>query len=339
MTNTNMEIFNSEEFGTVRVLTLDGEPWFVGRDVAAALGYANTKDALAKHVDHEDKRIIQRSQNATFEIPVRGLTIINESGLYSLMLLSKLPGARCFKHWITSEVLPTIRKNGFYITDPLLQQFARDPDFAHAVVDGEVGDKIAEACLAQQGIRLLGWYDTGFRNIYSTMSLNSIEELQGLKIRTMQSDLHTATFEALGCLPTPMSSSEVYTSLSQGTIDAAENCDSYVMNQSLYEVCPYIINTGHFYGFCVIMMAESVFQSLTEEQQQIILDAADNSVAYQREVMAQQNTDAVDFLKEKGVEFIDLDRDALKEAVQVVYTEYADKLPADIMETIENTQG
>ena len=135
MTNTNIEIFNSEEFGSVRVLTISGEPWFVGRDVAAALGYANTKDALGKHVDAEDKRIIQRSQNATFEIPVRGLTIINESGLYSLMLLSKLPDAKRFKRWITAEVLPTIRKNGFYITDPLLQQFARDPDFAHAVVD------------------------------------------------------------------------------------------------------------------------------------------------------------------------------------------------------------
>lgn len=135
MTNNNMEIFNNAEFGSVRVLTLLGEPWFVGRDVASALGYANTKDALGKHVDAEDKRIIQRSQNATFEIPARGLTIINESGLYSLMLLSKLPDAKRFKRWITSEVLPTIRKNGFYITDPLLQQFARDPDFAHAVVD------------------------------------------------------------------------------------------------------------------------------------------------------------------------------------------------------------
>ena len=70
MTNTNMEIFNSEEFGTVRVLTLDGEPWFVGRDVASALGYANTKDALGKHVDAEDKRIIQRSSGATFEIQI-----------------------------------------------------------------------------------------------------------------------------------------------------------------------------------------------------------------------------------------------------------------------------
>ena len=149
MKNTNIEIFNSEEFGSVRVLTLSGEPWFVGRDVAAALGYANTKDALSKHVDPEDRRIIQRSQNATFEIPVRGLTIINESGLYSLMLLSKLPGARCFKHWITSEVLPTIRKNGFYITDPLLQQFARDPDFAHAVVDAlyEQTDRVVQQAM------------------------------------------------------------------------------------------------------------------------------------------------------------------------------------------------
>ena len=135
MTNTNMEIFNSEEFGSVRVLTLSGEPWFVGRDVAAALGYSNTKDALAKHVDPEDKRIIQRSSGATFTIPPRGLTVINESGLYSLMLSCRLASGKRFKRWITAEVLPTIRKNGFYITDPLLQQFARDPDFAHAVVD------------------------------------------------------------------------------------------------------------------------------------------------------------------------------------------------------------
>ena len=135
MTNTNIEIFNSEEFGSVRVLTLSGEPWFVGRDVASALGYANTKDALAKHVDPEDKRIIQRSSGATFTIPPRGLTVINESGLYSLMLSCRLASGKRFKRWITAEVLPTIRKNGFYITDPLLQQFARDPGFAHAVVD------------------------------------------------------------------------------------------------------------------------------------------------------------------------------------------------------------
>lgn len=135
MTNTNMEIFKNEEFGSVRVVVIDNDPWFVGRDVAAALGYANTKDALGKHIDAEDKKIIQRSSGATFNIPPRGLTVINESGLYSLMLSCRLASGKRFKRWITAEVLPTIRKNGFYITDPLLQQFARDPDFAHAVVD------------------------------------------------------------------------------------------------------------------------------------------------------------------------------------------------------------
>lgn len=146
MTNTSMEIFKNEEFGSVRVVVIDNDPWFVGRDVAAALGYANTKDALGKHVEAEDKRIIQRSSGATFEIPARGLTIINESGLYSLMLSCRLASGKRFKRWITAEVLPTIRKNGFYITDPLLQQFARDPDFAHSVVDAlyEQTDRVVQ---------------------------------------------------------------------------------------------------------------------------------------------------------------------------------------------------
>lgn len=146
MTNTNMEIFKNEEFGSVRVVVIDNDPWFVGRDVAAALGYANTKDALGKHVEAEDKQIIQRSSGATFNIPPRGLTVINESGLYSLMLSCRLASGKSFKRWITAEVLPTIRKNGFYITDPLLQQFARDPDFAHAVVDAlyEQTDRVVQ---------------------------------------------------------------------------------------------------------------------------------------------------------------------------------------------------
>ena len=110
----DIQIFNNPEFGQVRTVNVDGEPWFVGKDVAAALGYSNTKDALASHVDAEDKSILQRSENATFEIPTRGLTIINESGLYSLVLSSKLPTAKKFKHWVTSEVLPTIRKTGGY---------------------------------------------------------------------------------------------------------------------------------------------------------------------------------------------------------------------------------
>lgn len=87
----------------------------MGKDVATALGYVNTKDAIYTHVDSEDKRIIQRSENTTLEIPNRGMTLINESGLYSLILSSKLESAKRFKRWVTSEVLPCIRKTGGYL--------------------------------------------------------------------------------------------------------------------------------------------------------------------------------------------------------------------------------
>lgn len=110
------EIFNFKG-QEVRTVTINNEPYFVGKDVADILGYSNSKDALSKHVDSDDKQIIQRSQNATLDIPNRGLTIINESGLYSLILSSKLPQAKEFKRWVTTEVLPTIRKHGAYVTD------------------------------------------------------------------------------------------------------------------------------------------------------------------------------------------------------------------------------
>lgn len=119
-------IFNDQQ---VRTVVRDGEPWFVGKDVAIVLGYGNTKDALLSHIDEEDRAILQRSENATFEIPNRGLTIINESGLYSLIVSSKLPTAKDFKRWVTSEVLPTIRKHGAYMDTDIIEKSLADPDF------------------------------------------------------------------------------------------------------------------------------------------------------------------------------------------------------------------
>ncbi len=110
-----VKVFSNEKFGSVRTVIIDGEPWFVGKDIAEILGYGNTRDALISHVDEEDRTIIQKSEITTLEIPNRGLIAINESGLYSLILFSKLSKAKAFKHWVTSEVLPSIRKNGGYI--------------------------------------------------------------------------------------------------------------------------------------------------------------------------------------------------------------------------------
>lgn len=111
-----LQIFKNQEFGDIRTVAIGNEPWFVGFDVAGALGYKNQSDALAKHVSDEDKRVIQKSQITTFEyIPNRGLTFVNESGLYALIFGSKLESAKRFKNWVTSEVLPAIRKHGGYI--------------------------------------------------------------------------------------------------------------------------------------------------------------------------------------------------------------------------------
>lgn len=121
----NVQIFKNAEFGEIRTVVINTEPWFVGKDVASILGYADTFGALKKHVDLEDK---QNCQNDSFESP-RGLTVINESGLYSLVLSSKLPTAKKFKRWVTSEVLPTIRKHGAYMTDDALHKAITEPDF------------------------------------------------------------------------------------------------------------------------------------------------------------------------------------------------------------------
>lgn len=120
----NLQIFNSPEFGQVRTIQQNGEPWFVGKDVAEILGYKDTSDAMKKHVDIEDKltrRFADSGQN-------REMYIINESGLYSLILSSKMPKAKEFKRWVTSEVIPAIRKHGGYLTADKIEQALTDPD-------------------------------------------------------------------------------------------------------------------------------------------------------------------------------------------------------------------
>ena len=117
-----IKIFDNPEFGKVRTMEINGEPYFVGKDVSEILGYSDTNKAIAMHVDDEDKL----NDKTASSLGQRGGWLINESGLYSLILSSKLPKAKEFKRWVTSEVLPSIRKHGAYAVDELLN----DPEFA-----------------------------------------------------------------------------------------------------------------------------------------------------------------------------------------------------------------
>lgn len=121
----NIQLFKNEEFGEIRSLIINDEPWFVGKDVAEILGYAEPRSAVSKKVDAEDRGV---SKIAT-PSGKQEMTIINESGLYSLILSSKLPSAKKFKRWVTSEVLPTIRKHGAYATDEVMDEIISNPEF------------------------------------------------------------------------------------------------------------------------------------------------------------------------------------------------------------------
>lgn len=113
---SELQIFKNAEFGSVRTVTVEGEPYFVAKDVAEILGYSNPRDAINKHVEEEDKGVAKCDTLGGKQ----ELTVINESGLYSLILSSKMPNAKRFKRWVTSEVLPTIRRHGLYAMDEVL---------------------------------------------------------------------------------------------------------------------------------------------------------------------------------------------------------------------------
>ncbi|HDJ1325005.1 TPA: phage antirepressor, partial [Staphylococcus aureus] len=144
-----LQTFNFEEL-PVRTLEVDGEPYFIGKDVADILGYANGRDALSKHVDEDDKKVLT-SRNTTLEnLPNRGLTAVNESGLYSLIFSSKLESAKRFKRWVTSDVLPAIRKYGIYATDNVIEQTLKDPDYIITVLTEYKKEKEQNLLLQQE---------------------------------------------------------------------------------------------------------------------------------------------------------------------------------------------
>ena len=187
----NLQEFNFKG-NNVRTVQIDNQPYFVGKDVAEILGYINSRDAVSEHVDEEDKKVLT-SQNVTLEnMPNRGLISINESGLYSLILSSKLPTAKEFKRWVTSEVLPTIRNNGAYLTDSAIEQTLTDPDFliklATQLKTEREGRLIAEQQVAEDRPKVT-YYDKILANP-SPVKIAVIAKDYGMSGRKMDAKLH-----------------------------------------------------------------------------------------------------------------------------------------------------
>lgn len=188
---SELQVFNFEEL-PVRTLTMDDEPYFVGKDVAEVLGYSNTRDALNKHVDEDDKKILT-SRNTTLEnLPNRGLTAVNESGLYSLIFSSKLESAKRFKRWVTSEVLPAIRKHGIYATDNVIENTLNNPDYIINILT-EFKKEREGRLVAEQQVHELKpkatYYDLVLQN-KSLLSVSKIAKDYGMSARALNKLLH-----------------------------------------------------------------------------------------------------------------------------------------------------
>lgn len=181
--------FDSNE---VRTVVVNEEPYFVGKDIAEVLGYTNTRDALNRHVDDEDKKNLT-SRNTTLEnLPNRGLTAVNESGLYSLIFSSKLDSAKRFKRWVTSEVLPVIRKHGIYATDSVIEQTMKNPDYIITVLT-EFKKERESRLVAEQQVQELKpkatYYDLVLQN-KSLLSVSKIAKDYGMSAMRMNKLLH-----------------------------------------------------------------------------------------------------------------------------------------------------
>lgn len=186
-----LKIFENSEFGAVRALEVDGAPWFVGKDVAEVLGYTDPNKALAMHVDDDDKL----NDKTASSLGQRGGWLINESGLYSLVLSSKLPSAKAFKRWVTSEVLPSIRKHGLYAIDEIIA----NPDMAIAALqalkaerEARIAAELDKAVLTQQVAELrpkASYYDL-ILQCASLLSVTEISKDYGMSAKAFNKKLH-----------------------------------------------------------------------------------------------------------------------------------------------------
>lgn len=210
---------------------------------------------------------------------------------------------------------------------------------AHAVLDGEIGQELL-ASFQPHGIVGLAWAENGFRHI--TNSVRPIREpadLAGLKLRTMENEVHIAAFRAAGAAPTPMSWTEVLTSLQQGTIDGQENPIPIVTANNMWEIQDNITLTGHVYSPAVVAMSQVHWDGLTEEQQGWFVEAAQAAAAASRQTVAANEESGIALMRENGMEVIDgIDKAAFAAAVQPAYDEFADRYAPELIARIRAAQ-
>ncbi len=232
---------------------------------------------------------------------------------------------------ISTAVTSTFSPNMSILDLPFL---FKDNDTAYKVLDGEIGDTLL-AELSNQGVIGMNFWENGYRHLTNSVKeIKSPEDLKGLKIRTMESPIHLDMWKELGAIPTPMAFPELFPALQQGIVDGQENPYVVTATNRFYEVQDHLTVTQHVYAANIFMISKKFWDTLSEEEKDIITKAGEEAKVYQREVEQQQANDLLELLKEKGMEITELsveEKQKFTEKVQPIYEKYSKEIGEDLV--------
>jgi tripartite ATP-independent transporter DctP family solute receptor len=213
----------------------------------------------------------------------------------------------------------------------------RDSEHFWKVLNGPIGKELLLAGQSK-GLRGLCFYDAGARSFYAKKSINTPEDLEGLKVRVMKSIMSMQMVEAMGGSPTPIAWGELYTSLDQGVVDAAENNPPSFRTSRHYEVCNYYSLDEHTRLPDILIISTEVWNNLTPEQQQILQEAVDDSVEYQRKIWAEAEENDLKIVQEAGVEVIYPDKEPFRESVKGMWEQYESTEIGELIEKVQEVK-
>ena len=219
-----------------------------------------------------------------------------------------------------------------------LPYLIRDTDHFKAVVSGPVGVKFSELA-EERGIKILAWFDNGYRNVFNKVRpIVTPEDLNGLKIRVMESPLMVNTVNAMGGSATPMSYSELYTALEQGVLDGGENAAGNVLNDKFYEVSGYFSMTQHFRPPGIVAISLGTWNGLTSEQHAVLTEEAAALQDYEIALTAEVGAAALEELKSKGMQINDANVTAFRDRMGPVYEDFIAEIGGELLEMVQNTK-
>ena len=215
----------------------------------------------------------------------------------------------------------------------------RDIEHVHKVLDGPIGERMAEALRKTSEVRVMTWFDTIFRVVLTTRPINRLEDFRGLKIRVPESPVYTRIFRLLGANPTPLPWGDIYTALQTKVVEGMESAPDTMYNSKLHEVAKYLAVTRHIYNCTMLVINDKYFQGLSPDVKKAITDSAGDASMWLMDVTIKSENEYYEKLKKEGVKITAPDLGPIRAAVQPIHKEYGEKLKATaLIEEIAKTK-